>query len=387
MIHRVLIRCTTAALFCIFATFAFTAQAAIRGERLTVGDTAPTLDIEHWLQNGNGFFKPVKTFQEDNVYVVEFWATWCGPCKISMPMLAELQNKYRGDKVQIIGVSNEPVETIERMMDQEHGQVDKTFREITSAYSLATDPDNSVSDDYMLAAGQDGIPTAFIVGKTGKIEWIGSPFEMEGPLSQVVDGTWDQATFKKQFDAIQQLEIDQATIASFEQRGEIDKAIAFATKKAKEADQPEIKARWTSFQHQLKLVYKKIDQETVDYYRQQFQFFKDSNDLRGLLMLGGELYGAIEMGGQVNGLNQEAIDALESVNPNDASTQFKAAYYNTIALLSESTGDFDKAIEQQIAAMKLLSDREQRRMMPFLKELREKAEKAKTAKEKAAGGK
>lgn len=387
MISRVLIRCTAATLFCLFATSALTAFAAKRNERLTVGDDAPALDIEHWLQDGNGYFKPVKKFKEGNVYVVEFWATWCDPCKISMPMLAELQNKYRGQGVQIIGVSNEPLETIDRMMEQEHGQVEKTFREITSAYSLATDPDSSVSDDYMLASGQDGVPTAFIVGKTGKIEWIGSPFKMDEPLSQVVDGTWDRASFKKQFDAIQQLEMDHATIAKLEQSGKIDEAIAFATLKAKNAEQPEIKARWTSFQHQLKLVYKKVDQDTIRYYREQFQFFRDNNDLQGLLMLGGELYGAIEMGGRVDGLNQDAMEALEAVDPTGAPTQLQAAYHNTIALLSESTGDFEKAVQQQTAAMKLLNAREQRRMMPFLKELREKAEKAKTAKKKAAAGK
>ena len=68
---------------------------------------APALDIEHWIQDGNGFFKPVKKFEAGKVYVIEFWATWCGPCIASMPHLAELQNKYRGRDVQVISVSDE----------------------------------------------------------------------------------------------------------------------------------------------------------------------------------------------------------------------------------------------------------------------------------------
>jgi thioredoxin-like negative regulator of GroEL len=53
----------------------------------------------------------------------------------------------------------------------------------------------------MEAAGQNGIPTCFIVGKSGLIEWIGHPMEMDGPLADVVGDKWDReaalASFKK----------------------------------------------------------------------------------------------------------------------------------------------------------------------------------------------
>ena len=68
----------------------------LSAQDLKVGSAAPELAIEHWLQDGNGFFKPVTKFEKGKVYVVEFWATWCGPCIQSMPHLAEIQNKYRG---------------------------------------------------------------------------------------------------------------------------------------------------------------------------------------------------------------------------------------------------------------------------------------------------
>lgn len=44
---------------------------------------------------------------------------------------------------------------------------------------------------WMTAAGQNGIPASFIVNGEGRIAWIGHPMQMEGPLSQVVAGTWD----------------------------------------------------------------------------------------------------------------------------------------------------------------------------------------------------
>jgi tetratricopeptide (TPR) repeat protein len=53
----------------------------------------------------------------------------------------------------------------------------------------------------MKAAMQQGIPTAFLVGKDGTVQWIGHPMNIDAPLEQVVAGTWDTAAFKKQFDA------------------------------------------------------------------------------------------------------------------------------------------------------------------------------------------
>jgi thiol-disulfide isomerase/thioredoxin len=65
-----------------------------------LGDAAPILRASKWLQG-----EEVKSFEPGNVYVVEFWATWCGPCVMIMPHLAELQAEYRDKGVTIIGYS------------------------------------------------------------------------------------------------------------------------------------------------------------------------------------------------------------------------------------------------------------------------------------------
>ncbi len=101
---RLLLAASIAVALCLWTLDRPRAAAA---EELGIGSRAPELDIEHWIQDGNGFFKPVTTFEQGKVYVVEFWATWCGPCIQSMPHLAELQNKYRGQNVQIVSVSDE----------------------------------------------------------------------------------------------------------------------------------------------------------------------------------------------------------------------------------------------------------------------------------------
>ena len=68
------------------------------GVTLKVGDAAPELKATKWLQGDE-----VKSFEKDKVYVVEFWATWCGPCIVMMPHLSELQQEYKS----IVGPSGE----------------------------------------------------------------------------------------------------------------------------------------------------------------------------------------------------------------------------------------------------------------------------------------
>ena len=195
------------------ALIGFGSEAALGQNDLTIGSEAPELDIEHWVSDRDGEFSHITEFEDGKVYVVEFWATWCGPCVRSMPHIASLQDKFADKDVQIISVSKEDLETVEKFLkkkvkvtknskeNDEETDEEKatTFGELTSGYCLTTDPDRSVSNDYMKAASQTGIPCAFIVGKTGLVEWIGHPARMEEPLSEVVDDSWDRETFGTEF--------------------------------------------------------------------------------------------------------------------------------------------------------------------------------------------
>ncbi len=180
---------------CLVCAVLMPRQSVKADDLLTVGSKAPSIDIEHWLSTGNGKFEPVKEFEPGKVYVLEFWATWCGPCVASMPHIAELQEKYADKGVQVISVSDEDLETVQGFLEKEVPGEDKKFGELTSVYCLTTDPDGSTHKDFFEAAGQDGIPTAFIIGKDQKIEWIGHPMEMEEVLAKVIEGSWDREAF------------------------------------------------------------------------------------------------------------------------------------------------------------------------------------------------
>ena len=148
---------------------------------LGVGDPAPPLNIDQWI---NG--QPSSAGFEGGVHVVEFWATWCGPCRVSIPHISTLQDEY-GDQVTIIGVTNEDMGMVEAFLASESPDGRPWSDVIT--YHLATDNNEATNTAYMKAAGQNGIPTAFIVGRDGRIQWIGHPGRIDGPLRQAVEGS------------------------------------------------------------------------------------------------------------------------------------------------------------------------------------------------------
>jgi len=190
-----------------------------RAETLTIGSPAPAIDVEHWFHD----YEPVTAFEKGKVYVVEFWATWCGPCVASMPRLAEIQERFPDD-VLIISISSEEPKKIEEFLDRKKG--DTTYREITSAYRLATDPDRSANNDYMRAAGQSGIPCAFLVGKTGEIEWIGHPMRMDEPVAKVIAGQWDRDAFAAEFQEERQVRSRTQQLGRLVQQNKFTEAIA-----------------------------------------------------------------------------------------------------------------------------------------------------------------
>ena len=90
------------------------------GQRLKVGDPAPGLSIEEWVKGDE------TTLENGTTYVVEFWATWCGPCKKSIPHLTELQQQYEPDQLRIIGVSTEEADVVSQFVRRQGRKMDYT---------------------------------------------------------------------------------------------------------------------------------------------------------------------------------------------------------------------------------------------------------------------
>ena len=159
------------------------AQAAAQHKaKLAAGDPAPALTIEKWVKGA-----PLNGFEKGKIYVVECWATWCGPCIKSMPHLSELQRQYGPKGVTVIGVTSpdnrgSTLERVETLVAQKGDGM---------AYTVAWDEDGGYKKDYMEPAGQTGIPCSFLIDGQGKIAFIGHPMNLDIPLAEVVAGTWD----------------------------------------------------------------------------------------------------------------------------------------------------------------------------------------------------
>jgi len=103
-------------------------------------------------------------------FVVEFWATWCPPCRTSIPHLTELAHKYQ-DVVEFVGVTSETEENNVRPF------VEKMAEKMD--YAVAMDAKGSVSSAYMGGYGVSGIPHAFVIDMNGNVSWHGHPADPE----------------------------------------------------------------------------------------------------------------------------------------------------------------------------------------------------------------
>lgn len=151
------------------------------GPTLKVGDKAPTLAKANWLQGS-----AVPSWERGQVYVLDFWATWCGPCVAAIPHMNEVHQTLSGKGVNVIGVAVWPSPEM-----QPTAQFVKDKGE-QMAYRICEDVDDALNAEFMQATRSQGIPTVMIVDREGTLAWIGHPQAgMDEALGQIVEGTYD----------------------------------------------------------------------------------------------------------------------------------------------------------------------------------------------------
>jgi thiol-disulfide isomerase/thioredoxin len=340
-------------------------------DTLTIGSKAPSIDIEHWMSDGDGKFEHIKNFEKGKVYVVEFWATWCGPCIASMPHISKVQDDYAKRGVTVISVSDEDIDTVKEFLDRKSDTDEKTYGELTKNYCLTTDPDRSVYESYMEAAKQNGIPTAFLVGKTGQVEWIGHPMEMDEPLEKVVTDKWNRDSFAEEFKELQELSEIQMGIARLFRKGDIDGAVTMIDESIGKLKSEAAKDRLKSMKMQMLL--QSGDKRAVEPYMELVEKNKgDSqllNQLAWFIVQMQEQDGEKEIAPEIVAAAISAAELAAKADPDSG------AILDTLAHLQYMSGDLDKAIATQTKAAEKADEQFKEDIEAFLEKLKEEKEK------------
>lgn len=134
---------------------AFISFSLVACAEIGVGGNAPEISAASWL-NGNG----IKLADcKDKYVVVEFWATWCPPCRKSIPHLKSMNAKYKDKNVVFVSLTDEDKATVTAFNEKSPTKMD---------WLVGTGSESA--GDYRVR----GIPHAFIV-KDGKVVWQGHP--------------------------------------------------------------------------------------------------------------------------------------------------------------------------------------------------------------------
>jgi len=128
--------------------------AHFRAARGTSGSEAHELAPEFSLTDLSGQKLDLAS-HKGKVVLLDFWATWCKPCREEIPHFADLQNKYAAQGFQVIGIS----------MDDSPEPVVEFYREFKMNYPVAVG-DAKLGERY---GGVLGLPVTFLIGRDGRI--------------------------------------------------------------------------------------------------------------------------------------------------------------------------------------------------------------------------
>lgn len=122
-----------------------------------VGSRAPAFDLPTTA-------KSVRLADmKGQVVYVDFWASWCGPCKQSFPWMNEMQAKYGPRGFTVVGVN----------VDQKREDADKFLASTPASFTVGYDTTGKVAEMYQ----PKGMPTSFLIGADGKVRAVHSGFK------------------------------------------------------------------------------------------------------------------------------------------------------------------------------------------------------------------
>ncbi len=123
------------------------------------GQTAPDFELP-----GQSGTVRLSDYKGKTVYL-DFWASWCGPCKQSFPWMNDLQSRYAAKGLRVVGIN----------VDQKTEDAKTFLKDISAHFDVAFDP----SGKYPKAYAIKGMPTSVLIGPDGKVISMHSGFKDE----------------------------------------------------------------------------------------------------------------------------------------------------------------------------------------------------------------
>ncbi len=144
----------------------------------TLGDKAPEINVD-FVQG-----EPITITQDrgKHVFIIEYWATWCAPCRFSAPHLSTLQRRYGDQGLVVIGISGETEDLVQPYVEK---------MGVEMSYRVALDRARTTASRYFEGFGrEESLPTAYVIDGNGRVAWIGNPANpfMELLVDRLVKG-------------------------------------------------------------------------------------------------------------------------------------------------------------------------------------------------------
>ncbi|MDD2942204.1 MAG: TlpA disulfide reductase family protein [bacterium] len=139
------------------------------------GDKAPNFELASLA----GQNVSLSQFRGKIVYL-DFWASWCGPCRHTLPWMEELQRKFAGKGLVVVAVN----------LDKNKSDAQKAISGIHPSYQVLLDPNGTVPAKYM----PPKMPTSFLIGRDGTVVSVHAGFkdgeaeEIESEIARMLSG-------------------------------------------------------------------------------------------------------------------------------------------------------------------------------------------------------